>query len=86
MTSEAARQKYPDAIRGEDERLDDFEERQFQVADQREAYDAGRVDALREAAEEFRSGQITGIFYGRDDYTKAWLQEHADRVEREARG
>lgn len=36
--------------------------------------------ALREAADAYRSGQITGIFLGRDDYPRAWLRARADEI------
>lgn len=39
-----------------------------------------KADALREAADEYRSGQLTGMFLGRDDYTKAWLRARADQL------
>lgn len=36
--------------------------------------------ALEDAADAFRSGQITGMFMGRDDYSKAWLRARAAEI------
>lgn len=38
------------------------------------------ADALEQAAAAYRDGQITGIFYGRNDYTKAWLNARAAAI------
>lgn len=43
------------------------------------AMDEVRADALNEAADEYRSGQLTGVFYGRDDYAREWLRARAAR-------
>lgn len=71
MASEAARQKYPPAIYADDG-YDSNE-------DAREAYDAGRVDALREAADDrwLRLSGHSGISISR-------LRELADRIESQA--
>lgn len=42
------------------------------------------AEALEEAADEYRSGQLTGVFYGRDDYTKAWLAKRAAELREKA--
>jgi hypothetical protein len=36
--------------------------------------------ALDKAADEFRSGQITGLFTGRDQYPREWLRQRADKI------
>lgn len=41
--------------------------------------------ALLEAADEYRSGQITGMFLGRDDYPRAWLRDRADQIKTETK-
>lgn len=41
----------------------------------------GAVKALLDAAEAYGSGQLTGMFFGRDDYPRAWLRARADRIE-----
>ncbi|MGO3147102.1 MAG: hypothetical protein ACTIJ6_05420 [Leucobacter sp.] len=38
---------------------------------------AAAEKALTDAADAFRSGQISGMFMGRDDYSKAWLRARA---------
>jgi hypothetical protein len=91
MASEAARQKYPD----------DYETEPGEVIWNlaevlREAYDAGRVDALREGAETIRAwrAQIGSSGSRRDDETwdngnisaEAVIRAEADRIEKEARG
>ena len=43
------------------------------------ALDQVRADALEEAADEYRSGQLIGVFYGRDDYAREWLRARAAR-------
>lgn len=43
----------------------------------RAVFAAGRIQALEEAAQEYASGKLTGVFYSRDDYTKAWLHARA---------
>lgn len=43
-----------------------------------------RADALREAAEQFGPGQITGLFRSPHDYVSIWLKERAVRIEEEA--
>lgn len=40
-----------------------------------------QAEALRDAAADYRSGQLTGVFLGRDDYPRAWLSARADRIE-----
>lgn len=74
MASEAARQKFPDAEHT-------LTNRQTLAEARREAYDAGRVDALREAADDrwLRLSGHSGISISR-------LRELADRIEKEARG
>ena len=48
-----------------------------------DAHDAEvRAQALRDAADDYRSGQITGIFAIRDEYAENWLRDRADRIER----
>lgn len=42
------------------------------------AHDA---QVLRDAADAYASGRLTGVFYGRDDYTRAWLRARADEME-----
>lgn len=42
-----------------------------------------RAEALREAADEYRSGQLTGVYLSRDGYTQAWLRARADREEQD---
>ena len=37
--------------------------------------------ALRSAADAYRSGALTGIFVGRDDYPRAWLRARATLTE-----
>ena len=41
-----------------------------------------RAEALRDAADAYKSGQLTGIFMGRDDYPREWLRDRADKIER----
>lgn len=36
--------------------------------------------ALEDAADVYRSGQLTGLFMGRDDYPRAWLTDSAARI------
>lgn len=36
-----------------------------------------KAEALEEASLAYGSGQLSGIFLGRDDYPKAWLQARA---------
>jgi hypothetical protein len=82
MASEAARQKYPDDYETEPgEVIWNF------VDPLREAYDAGRVDALREAADGFDARLSDGTGNGRayNSYTVArMLSNDADRIEKEA--
>lgn len=52
MSSEAAKKAYPDLERGDDERYDDFEVRETIMAYSRAAFDAGAVEALRQAADD----------------------------------
>lgn len=76
MASEAARQKYPEGIMPD------------HVTElRREAYDAGRVDALREAADRAQQAFIdeqAGVGFAR--VSTDWLRAEADRIEGEARG
>lgn len=91
MVSEAARQKYPDPIRADDETWEDFRERQWRAYADQTAYDAGRADGLREAADRFGPQNFTHTTdsptpfshptpgrYGdsRDDITGHLLQRH----------
>ena len=47
-----------------------------------DAHDAEvAAKALREAADEYASGQLAGFFLGRDEYPKAWLRDRAERLE-----
>jgi len=39
-----------------------------------------RAKALEDAADEYRSGQLTGMFIGRYDYYKAWLRDRASKI------
>lgn len=39
-----------------------------------------RAQALKEAADDYRSGQISGVFASRDEYTKAWLRARAEQT------
>lgn len=39
------------------------------------------AQVLRDAADAYRSGDLTGMFLGRDDYPRAWLRARAARVE-----
>lgn len=57
VSSEAAQKAYPDLVRGDDERYDDFEVRETIMAYGRAAFDAGAVEALRQAAAEFREAE-----------------------------
>lgn len=36
-----------------------------------------KAEALEEASLAYGSGQLSGIFLGRDDYPKAWLRARA---------
>lgn len=42
---------------------------------------AVKAEALREAAEAYSAGQISGFFIGPVDYTKHWLRARADQIE-----
>ncbi len=87
MASEAARQKYPDRVRGPLEPMASVANAQYVIEREREAYDAGLVDALREAADEAQRefiDQQAGIGFAR--VRTDWLRERADRIEKEARG
>ena len=39
-----------------------------------------RARAVEDAADQYASGRLTGIFMGRDDYAKAWMRHHADAI------
>ena len=39
--------------------------------------------ALRDAADAYASGRLTGAFLSRDDYARAWLRARADQSEKE---
>ena len=43
------------------------------------------AQALRDAADAYASGRLTGAFLSRDDYARAWLRARAARIEKEAR-
>lgn len=43
---------------------------------------AVKAKGLREAAEAYSAGQISGFFIGPVDYTKHWLRARADQIER----
>lgn len=38
------------------------------------------AQVLRDAADAYRSGDLTGMFLSRDDYSRAWLRARADRI------
>ena len=46
-------------------------------ADVLREHDAALIESL---ADRYRSGQLTGMFTGRDGYTQAWLRERARQV------
>ena len=46
-------------------------------ADALAEHDAALVEGL---ADTYASGRLTGVFAGRDDYTRAWLRESARQV------
>jgi hypothetical protein len=36
--------------------------------------------ALTDAADAYKSGQLTGVFMGRDDYAREWLRARAEQI------
>jgi hypothetical protein len=77
LASKAARQKYPEP---EGQRAPVIVSLAYIVQREQAAYDAGRVDELREAAEKRRS---RGFLPGG---VSMELRADADRIEKEARG
>lgn len=84
MASEAARQKYPDRERAHPfEPMASLANAQYVIEREREAYDAGRVDALRDAAQIVQDVARQG---GGLQTAEETLLREAASIEKEARG